>query len=478
MGCRFLALALFVFLHNPCPAQTPFGGQQEVHAVRGQLAVVDLDMDGDLDLISTADLEDKVRWLENLGGDPLNWGVHIIDPDFNWAGSPVGIDLDQDGLLDVLACSWGNDEIAWYRNLGGTPPLWQKYLVPNTSNEPHSVCAADLDGDGDLDLAVASERDDRVSWFQNDGSDPPVWTELVITTTADGANLVLHSDLDGDGDQDLVVLSYWGDSLDWFENDGNAPPAWTPRNVSPSLNGPSGLEVIDLDLDGDLDLITTSLWDDKVMWFESDGGSPPVWTEHLISTELTKPADLFAEDMDLDGDFDLVHSSDGRRVDWYESDGIPPFTWTMRTVARPIGHPYSPKAGDLDGDGDFDLVFSTHQVDETLWVENRLGDPFLENFSPGIANQDNSIFIAGMTPDARVALVWSPVSGSYAVSQCSGLFLDLGLPQVPRIYQADANGNVSAVEWIPNKASTKFLFFQALDFSACQTSGLLIQRFQ
>jgi hypothetical protein len=81
-----------------------------------------------------------------------------------------------------------------------------------------SVYAADLDGDGDLDVLSASSDDDRVAWYENiDGAGHFGEQRAVITTAAAGAQSVYAADLDGDGDVD--VLSAFGDGkIAWYEN--------------------------------------------------------------------------------------------------------------------------------------------------------------------------------------------------------------------------------------------------------------------
>ena len=68
-----------------------------------------------------------------------------------------------------------------------------------------SVFAADLDGDGDLDVLSASRTDDKIAWYENDGSQN--FTEHTISTAADGARSVFAADMDGDGDMDVLSAS-------------------------------------------------------------------------------------------------------------------------------------------------------------------------------------------------------------------------------------------------------------------------------
>jgi hypothetical protein len=74
----------------------------------------------------------------------------------------------------------------------------------------------DVDGDGDTDVLSASSFDDKVAWYENDGSEN--FTTHTITTAADRAYSVFAADVDGDGDTDVLSASYRDDKIAWYEN--------------------------------------------------------------------------------------------------------------------------------------------------------------------------------------------------------------------------------------------------------------------
>jgi cell fate (sporulation/competence/biofilm development) regulator YlbF (YheA/YmcA/DUF963 family) len=103
------------------------------------------------------------------------------------AFSVYAVDLDNDGDMDVLSASQNDDTIAWYRNFGNGC-FSSQLVISTTANGVRSVWAADLDNDGDMDVLSASPNDDKIAWYRNDGSGS-FSSQLVISTAADGARL-------------------------------------------------------------------------------------------------------------------------------------------------------------------------------------------------------------------------------------------------------------------------------------------------
>ena len=124
--------------------------------------------------------------------------------------------------MDILSASGGDDTIAWYESDGATNPSWTKRVIATSADAAADVFAADMDGDGDLDVVSASVNDDTIAWYENDGANDPNFTAVDISTTADSANGVFVADMDGDGDLDIISSSWKDDTIAWYENHGAA----------------------------------------------------------------------------------------------------------------------------------------------------------------------------------------------------------------------------------------------------------------
>ena len=140
----------------------------------------DVDGDGDKDLLAAMYEEDRILWWRNDGGNPIAWTRFVVGDGFLQAGSVYAADLDNDSLTDVLGVARVGDEVAWWHNEGGDPITWTKHTIRAGYDFAHEVYAADMDRDGDMDVLGASTFLNQITWWRNDGGDPITWTEQVI----------------------------------------------------------------------------------------------------------------------------------------------------------------------------------------------------------------------------------------------------------------------------------------------------------
>ena len=141
----------------------------------------------------------------------------------------------------------------------GTGDTWLASDISTSADGAISAYAADMDGDGDLDIVSASWDDDTIAWYENDGAADPSWAAADIATNAEGARSVHAADMDGDGDLDIVSASYEDDTIAWYENDGAADPSWAAADIATNANGARWVHVADMDGDGDLDIVSACL---------------------------------------------------------------------------------------------------------------------------------------------------------------------------------------------------------------------------
>ena len=331
----------------------------------------DVDGDGNIDLLSSSRADDKIAWYESDGGSPPTFTEHVITTGEDLARVVFAADIDNDGNIDVVTAARGGNRIVWWENDGGSPPTFTEHVISASADGPLGLVAADLDGDGDVDVLYSEFDDDEIVWAESDGGSPPTWDVHIISANANGATPVAAADVNGDGLIDVLSGSVFDLKLAWYESDGGSPPVFTERIISTAHDW-RDIAVADLDDDGDADVLSTAGVDQLVVWFENDGESPPVFTEHVISIGLGFPAPIAVADIDNDCDLDVVVGADASDslVLWYESDGGSPPMFTEHVIAMGVEGPTAVRAIDLDGDGDTD-VLSSSTLDSTIaWYEN------------------------------------------------------------------------------------------------------------
>jgi hypothetical protein len=172
--------------------------------------------------------------------------------------------------MDIVSADFGDNTIAWYENNGAADPTWAAADIATSANGAASVFLADMDGDGDMDIVSASSNDNTIAWYENNGAADPTWTAADIVTNAGFARDVHAADMDGDGDMDIVSADFGDNTIAWYENNGAADPTWTAADISTSANAPHSVFVADMDGDGDMDIVSADSGDNTIAWYESD----------------------------------------------------------------------------------------------------------------------------------------------------------------------------------------------------------------
>jgi len=281
----------------------------------------DVDGDNDLDVLASAWYGNELAWWENDGGNPISWTKHSIEVGFFNAHEVTATDMDSDNDVDVLGAAALTDEIAWFENDGLNPIAWTKHTIDADFDGARSVKAVDIDGDGLKDVVGAALLADAVTWWRNNGDS--TWTEYPIDTTFGMAHMVYSFDIDADGDSDVVAAAYTSNAIAWWRNDGGIPIQWTKQIIDGSFLGALGVYVKDIDGDGYLDIMGTADYIDDVAWWSNDGNLPVLWTKQIVDGNCDGAWPVFAEDVDYDGDMDILavaHNADD--IYWYESDVV------------------------------------------------------------------------------------------------------------------------------------------------------------
>ncbi len=327
------------------------------------VATADLDGDGDLDVVTANFHEGTISVLLNNGD-----GTFADDVKYEAGFEPASIaigDLDDDGDLDLVVSSGGGANFDG--NLPGTVSVllnpgdgtFANQTIHDLGILPFSVALGDLDGDDDLDMAIAVRQDDEatpngVQIMFNSGNGTFVFGANIFA--GDYPAFVVIGDLDDDEDLDLAVTSWTEEIVSVFLNNGGG--RFANGVTYPAGIGPVGLAVGDLDDDGDLDLAAANL---------GPVFNPGTTVSILLNSGNATfampvpygvgqaPSSVIITDLDADGDADLALTNlhdDTASVLLNNGDAT-----FADDVTYGVGDgPSFVAAGDFDGDVDRDLA--------------------------------------------------------------------------------------------------------------------------
>jgi hypothetical protein len=317
------------------------------------------------------------------------------------------VDLDKDGLQDLLVADLGDflpadhekGTVVWLRQTA--PGVFESKTLIERLPRSADAQAADFNADGKLDLVVASYGWHTVGGTSVYENETKVWTQPKFSPwPVDARSGPIHVpivDLNGDKRPDFVALiAQQYEHVVAFINRGPGKgfrPETIFQGPYPSF-GSSGIQVIDLDKDGDLDVLYTNgdTLDDNIvkpfhgiLWLENKGAYP--FTPHLLAT-MPGVHRAQAADMDGDGDLDIVACAFLADPDGVLTPDLPSLVWleqarpgefTRHTITRGGLLHTTLDLGDYDQDGDIDIAvgkfsgFTFNQRDTGLrseaWVE-------------------------------------------------------------------------------------------------------------
>ncbi|NCA77419.1 MAG: hypothetical protein EOM90_13890 [Alphaproteobacteria bacterium] len=218
----------------------------------------DIDMDGDTDVLAASSLQNELTLWRNEGGTPIGWSEQTIATGFTQAKSVHAGDFNDDGLPDVVGASLLNNEISWWENGGGWPVQWTQHTVTTSFAGAHRVEAVDMDLDGLPDILAAGWYANQIAWWRNDGGNPVGWTKQVIASGFQRTCIAIPADLDEDGDIDVIGTSQDGDEVAWFRNNGGSPVNWQKFSIDPDFDRVWPVCAADFDGDADIDIAAAS----------------------------------------------------------------------------------------------------------------------------------------------------------------------------------------------------------------------------
>ena len=457
---------LFLNQGNGTFVPTMLGSDRD--ATRSVL-LVDLDGDGDLDLFAGNDGQD--RCYRNIGLALFQPVVGALPADTGLLSSAHALDLEGDGDRDLLVLDLQqgarllrNDGLGNFTDVSAN--------LPNVLAPLHQVFVADFDGDGDPDIG---QRGGAVLvQLRNDGTG--VFTHAAAADrTAPNAATAVPIDLDGDGDRDLALPDggYLEHSLFW--NDGTGALSLVPNDLPADLGTMVSAALVDLDADGDLDVLAPAETSQNRV-YRNDGAGR--WTSVAFgdfTVDLGLTGDIAVGDLDGDGWPDAATANSV-----FPSFPVPSYVYRndgsgrLDRLASPSLSAYTVAFGDLDGDGDLDVYWG------------RAGNPIAGGVYPDVVwrNLGNMVFapIAGAVSDTAattgvalgdvdgdgdldaVLTAWSNVGNRVLRNDGTGMFTAAPVPlpnptgnsRKPLLVDVDGDGDLDLL--IPNDGTPNRLY--------------------
>ena len=367
-----------------------------------------------------------ISWREHRIDDELLNGVPLRGGD-----GLVMADLDRDGFEDIVSVHESDDVYdgapeGYIRIAFGTadPDVWVDVTL---AQGPEAAAAedatiADINGDGWLDIVAACELAHLI-YFQNPGRDIRAgdWPRLIPTITLDRGSFIraFAADFDGDGypevaspnkgSQDPTKVRQEPKAISVFEiagGEGLNDAAWS-EHVLTRVPWPINSEPVDLDGDGDLDIVAGSVAEGRAMWFENTSTKGRLdFLEHditIFESGADEPPKVNAFNIDFsdfndDGRLDIVAFAAGSLLGsdagWIEQPASPGEPWAFHRIGGIAPDQLVGLAlADIDGDGDDDLMAGGYSLG------SRLED--------GVADVDASLGRLAWFENAGGGMSWS-----------------------------------------------------------------------
>ncbi len=256
----------------------------------------------------------------------------LISGEFTYPYGVMAADLDGDGDIDLTASdARGKNSLYWFENDGTgkfTRHLVHFQAPPAYRLERHMI--ADINQDGRPDVVIVENSSGDLRWLENPGAARirEVWTPhfLALSSNVPGAYDVDVGDIDGDGRPDVVASSWrLGNMFTVHRNpgpQGTEETRWPQAPIAENLLETRMIRLGDMDGDGDLDAVGTATRSGLVLWLENPGRQTRLpWTQHYIDL-APRAAHGQIVDMDKDGDPDVVLAS-GFAHDLVPSERMP-----------------------------------------------------------------------------------------------------------------------------------------------------------
>lgn len=338
-------------------------------------AAGDLDGDGDQDLVVGASSDSRVTIFENDGAGNFGGGSDVLSA-VNHPRDIELADVDGNGTLDIIVAAGdeggtSDDAILWLQNdgSGNFSNVFDVASAGGNADDPRAIAVGDLNGDGAVDVVSASQDNNALYRWMNDGSG--TFTSQAVDGTADDPRSVALADVDGNGTLDLISASQGDNQVSWYPNDGSGESgAFSgPIEITAGQSNPTDVASAQLDGDRTPEIFVASEGDDTVAWYDSSSSG---WGRGgTVSSEVVGARDVHPADVTGNGDLDvLTAASGGDSLSVFVNEGSGTFS-EARTFESSAIDAQEVTTADLDGDQRLDPISASFGDNTLVYYPNK-----------------------------------------------------------------------------------------------------------
>lgn len=226
------------------------------------VVLADITGDGRLDVAASGWLGHEIAWFEHPGTTGGTWKKHLLDDAMTEARTIRTADFTGNGRPDLLATASDANLTVWYEHPGGdASSAWRKHIIDDGTVRPIHGHPVDMDGNGHTDVVMAcgmkkESTSGCVVWYEHGGDPRGTWQRHTICADLPQAFEAFAADIDGDGEVEVVVTT-WGDEggLYLFKHDGDPRGTWHQQPLKEHWRRANQVIIADLDGDGRPDIL-------------------------------------------------------------------------------------------------------------------------------------------------------------------------------------------------------------------------------
>ncbi|MGA1873836.1 MAG: FG-GAP-like repeat-containing protein [Thermoplasmatota archaeon] len=334
------------------------------------------------------------------------------------------LDIDDDDDLDFMVSGTDASQLVQIETTSVTAMTFKvTWIEDGGVKDVRAIDFADMDSDGDTDVILAGYGTGWVGWMENDGTPFNGPGDLHKIGSIGNPIKVMAADVDGDHDLDILALSSGG-AASWWENRGDPFISWEQFSIATNIPTPYGFYAGDFTGDGKADIVTSSAtgyYNCQVRLYEAPTEPrTPNWKHNVIASGMQYLRNIWADDMDLDGDLEVLacYGTYGSgSVNYYRNPlpGGNPMSgsWSSVSVGGGMYYNEDVKTIDITDDGYPDVVTTGYYYySQVNWFENPGGGGSFTKRTIYSGAYDWNIAVGDIGDDGYADIVFN--RGSYS----------------------------------------------------------------